>query len=162
AGAPAAAIAVAGVATLPGWGLLLLWSAGAQDLWMILLSLLALLAWRADRIGWAAAAYALALASKETAAPLPLLFFAHDFWVSRRPWPETLLRMVPTLGVGLAWLLAHPLLLGRLWTHTPASIAPSPAAVPPWRAVLLSVLSVLSLDRVPRPDGGWLAIGWEI
>jgi len=161
AGAPAAAIAVAGAATLPGWGLLLLWSAGAQDLWMLLLSLLALLAWRADRIGWAAVAYALALASKETAAPLPLLFFAYDRWVGRRPWPETALRLAPTLGVGLAWVLAHPLLLGRLWAHAPASIAPSPAAVPPWKAVLLSVLSVLSLDRFPRPDGGWLAVGWD-
>jgi hypothetical protein len=162
AGAPAAAIAVAGVATLPGWGLLLLWSAGAQDLWMILLSLLALLAWRADRIGWAATAYALALASKETAAPLPLLFLAHDLWVSRKPRTEILARLAPTLGVGLAWLLAHPLLLGRLWSHAPATIAPSPAAVPPWRAVLLSVLSVLSLDRWPRPDGGWAAVGWDV
>ncbi|HXS81517.1 MAG TPA: glycosyltransferase family 39 protein [Methylomirabilota bacterium] len=162
AGPSAAAIAVAGAATLPGWGLLMLWSAGAQDLWMLLLSLLALLAWRADRIGWAAAAYALALASKETAAPLPLLFIAHDYWVARRPWPETAMRIAPAVGVGLAWLVAHPLLLGRLWTHTPAAIAPSPAAVPPWKAVYLSVLSVLSLDRVPKPDGGWLAIWWDV
>jgi hypothetical protein len=161
AGASAAAIAVAGAATLPGWGLLLLWSAGAQDLWMLLLSLLALLAWRADRIGLAAVAYALALASKETAAPLPLVFFAYDHWVSRKPWSETVLRLVPTAGVGLAWTLAHPLLLGRLWAHAPVSIAPSPAAVPPWKAVLLSVLSVLSLDRFPKPDGGWLAVGWD-
>jgi hypothetical protein len=162
AGAPAAAIAVAGVATLPGWGLLLLWSAGAQDLWMILLSLLALLAWRADRIGWAATAYALALASKETAAPLPLLFLAHDLWVSRKPRTEILARLAPALGVGLAWVLAHPLLLGRLWSHAPATLAPSPAAVPAWRAVLLSVRSVLSLDRWPRPDGGWAAVGWDV
>jgi len=161
AGAPAAAIAVAGAATLPGWGLLLLWSAGAQDLWMILLSLLALLAWRADRLGWAALAYALALASKETAAPLPLLFLAYDVWVGRRPWPESVVRLLPTLGVGLAWMLAHPLLLGRLWAHTPVAIAPSPAAVPSWRAVLLSVLSVLSLDRWPKPDGGWLSVWWD-
>src|SRR5262249_42087343 len=98
-GAAAAAIAVAGAATLPGWGLLLLWSAGAQDLWMLLMSLLALLAWRADRIGLAALAYALALASKETAAPLPLVFLAHDHWVARRPWPESLLRIAPTFAV---------------------------------------------------------------
>jgi hypothetical protein len=161
AGAPAAAIAVAGAATLPGWGLVLLWSAGAQDLWMLLLSLVALLAWRADRLGWAAIAYALALASKETAAPLPLLFFAYDFWVSRKPWPETVIRLGPTLGVGFAWGMVHPLLLGRLWSHAPASVVPSPAAVPPWKAVLLSVLSVLSLDRWPRPDGGWLKVGWD-
>ena len=161
AGPQAAAIAVAGAATLPGWGLLLLWSAGAQDLWMLLLSLLALLAWRADRIGWAAVAYALALASKETAAPLPLLFLAYDFWVARRPWPESLLRLAPTLGVGLAWGIAHPLLLGRLWAHAPAAIEPSPAAVPPWKAVWLSLLSVLSLDRLPHPDGGWLKVWWD-
>ena len=73
AGAPAAAIAVAGAATLPGWGLLLLWSAGAQDLWMMLLSLLALLAWHNGRVGLTTLFYALALASKETAAPLALL-----------------------------------------------------------------------------------------
>jgi hypothetical protein len=161
AGASAAAIAVAGAATLPGWGLLFLWSAGAQDLWMILLSLLALLAWRADRIGWAAVAYAFALASKETAAPLPLVFLAYDHWVARRPWPETVLRLVPTAGVGFAWVLVHPLLLGRLWSHAAAAIAPSPAAVPPWKAVYLSVLSVLSLDRWPRPDGGWLSVWWD-
>jgi hypothetical protein len=70
-------------------------------------------------------------------------------------------RLLPTLGVGLAWMLAHPLLLGRLWAHTPVAIAPSPAAVPPWRAVLLSVLSVLSLDRWPKPDGGWLSVWWD-
>ena len=161
AGAPAAAIAVAGAATLPGWGLLLLWSAGAQDLWMLLLSLLALLAWRADRVGWAAAAYALALASKETAAFLPLLFLAYDMWVSRRAWPETLARLWPALAVALAWGLAHPLLLGRLWTHAPAAIAPSPAAVPPWKAVASCVLSVLSLDRWPKPDGGWTSVWWD-
>src|SRR5262245_13809817 len=160
-GAAGGAIAVAGAATLPGWGLLLLWSAGAQDLWMLLLSLLALLAWRADRIGWAAGAYAFALASKETAAPLPLLFFAYDYWVGRRPWPETLVRLGPSLGVGLAWMLAHPLLLGRLWAHAPARVEPSPAAVPSWKAVLLSVLSVLSLDRLPKPDGGWLRVWWD-
>ena len=161
AGAAAAAIAVAGVATLPGWGLLCLWSAGAQDLWMILLSLLALLAWRADRIGWAALFYALAVASKETAAPLPLVFFAYDRWVGRRAWQETVIRLAPALAVVLAWALAHPLLLGRLWSHTPAALAPSPAAVPPWKAVLLSVLSVLSLDLWPKPDGGWLSVWWD-
>src|SRR5262249_32146166 len=148
-------------ATLPGWGLLLLWSAGAQDLWMLLLSLLALLAWQANRIGLAALAYALALASKETAAPLPLLFWAYDHWVARRPWPETVLRVGPTVAVGLAWGFAHPLLLGRLAGHAPAALRPSPTAVPPWKAVLLSVLSVLSLDRLPNPDGGWLNVWWD-
>ena len=161
AGAPAAAVAVAGVLTLPGWGLLLLWSAGAQDLWMLLFSLLALLAWRAGQSGWAAAAYLVALASKETAAPLPLLFLAHDVWVARRPWQESLLRMSPALLVGLAWALAHPLVLGRLWGGAPAALEPSPAAVAPWTALYRSALSVFSLDRWPAPDGGWRAVWWD-
>jgi hypothetical protein len=161
AGAAAAAIAVAGAATLPGWGLLLLWSAGAQDLWMLLLSLLALIAWHEGRIGWAAAGYALALASKETAAPLPLLFLAHDALVGRRPWPESLLRGAPALAVGAAWTLAHPLLLGRWWAGAPTPLPPSPAAVPPWLAVGKAALSVFSLDVWPAPEGGWGAVWWD-
>lgn len=161
AGAAAAAIAVAGAATLPGWGLLLLWSAGAQDLWMLLLSLLALIAWHEGRIGWAAAGYAIALASKETAALLPLLFLAHGALVSRRSLPENILRLAPTLLVGLAWACAHPLLLGRLWSGSPVSITPSPAAIAPWLAVLKSAAAVFSLDMWPAPDGGWKAVWWD-
>lgn len=161
AGAPAAAIAVAGAATLPGWGLLLLWSAGAQDLWMMLLSLLALLAWHNGRIGLTTFFYALALASKETAAPLALLFVAHDLWVSRKAWPETVLRMIPVALVGLAWLLAHPLLLGRWWAGAPAALPPSPAAVAPWLALWKSALSAFSLDVWPSPDGGWGKVWWD-
>ena len=161
AGTAAAAVAVAGAATLPGWGLLLLWPAGAQDLWMLLLSLLALLAWRADRVGLAALAYALALASKETAAPLPLLFLAIDRWGARRPLTESLVRVLPAAAVALAWALAHPLLLGRLWMHAPVALAPSAAAVPVWKALLSSLLSTVSLDRLPAPDGGWRSVGWD-
>ena len=161
AGAPAAAIAVAGAATLPGWGLLLLWPAGAQDLWMLLLSLLALLAWRADRIGAAALLYGLALASKETAAPLLLLFFAYDRWVTRRAWQESLLRLSPALALVLAWAAAHPLLLGRVWASAAVSVPPSPAAVAPWIAVLRSALAAFSLDVWPAPDGGWGTVWWD-
>ena len=161
AGAPAAAIAVAGAATLPGWGLMLLWAAGVQDLWMLLMSLLALLAWRAERVGWAALAYAFALASKETAAPLLLLFVALDRWVTRRPPHETLIRLLPAVAVALLWVGAHPLLLGRLWTAAPVSLAPSTAAVPPWVAVWKSVLTAFSLDVWPAPDGGWRAVWWD-
>src|SRR2546423_11963490 len=140
-GAPGAAIATAGAATLPGWGLLLLWSAGAQDLWMLLISLLALLAWRAGRTGLAAIAFAFALPSKETAALLPALFFAHDRWAARRPGRESLLRLLPSFAVLALWSCAHPLLLGRLWSPLPASVAPSAAAIPPWRAVFDSALA---------------------
>ncbi|MEQ1832654.1 MAG: hypothetical protein ABL977_06320 [Candidatus Eisenbacteria bacterium] len=161
AGAPAAAIAVAGAVTLPGWGLLMLWAAGAQDLWMLLLSLLALLAWRADRIAFAAVLYALALASKETAAPLALLFLAHDRWVARKAWPDTIVRMVPAMLVGLVWAFAHPMVLGRLFAHAPLSTEPSPAAISPWAAVAKSALSAFSLDVIPTPDGGWKTIWWD-
>jgi hypothetical protein len=157
AGPQAAAIAVAGAATLPGWGLLLLWSTGAGPVDAVaVVARAARLARRPHRR--AAVAYALAR-QQETAAPLPLLFFACDFWsLADR---VILLRLAPTLGVGFAWMIAHPLLLGRLWAHAPASIEPSPAAVPPWKAVLLSMLSVLSLDRIPHPDGGWLKVWWD-
>ncbi len=161
AGAPAAAVAVAGAVTLPGWGLLMLWSAGAQDLWMLLLSVLSLFAWCAGRPGWATLAYAAALASKETAAPLPLLFLAHDMWVTRRPWQESVVRMAPALLVGLTWAFAHPLVLGRLWGETVAPLPPSPAAVAPWTALLKSALAVVSLDLWPSPDGGWRTVWWD-
>ncbi len=161
AGAPAAAIAVAGAATLPGWGLLLLWSAGAQDLWMMLVALLALLAWQSGRVGLATLFYAIALASKETAAPLALLFVAHDAWVSRKAWQETVLRMIPIALVGLAWLFAHPLLLGRLWAGTPATLPPSSAALAPWLVIWKSALSAFSLDVLPTPDGGWGKVWWD-
>jgi hypothetical protein len=161
AGAAGGAIAVAGAATLPGWGLLLLWSAGAQDLWMILLSLLALLAWNGNRVGWAAAAYALALASKETAAPLPLLFLAHDVFIGRRAGRESLVRVAPALVVGLAWAAAHPLVLGRFWAAAPAPLPPSAAAAPAWWDVARSALSTLSLDVAPAPERGWGAVWWD-
>jgi hypothetical protein len=161
AGAAGGAIAVAGAVTLPGWGLMLLWSAGAQDLWMVLLSLVALLAWNANRVGLAAAAYALALASKETAAPLPLLFLAHDSFVGRKTLPESLVRLAPALIVGAAWAIAHPLVLGRFWAGAPTPLPPSPAAVPAWMDVLQSGLSVLSLDVWPAPEGGWGAVWWD-
>ena len=161
AGAPAAAIAVAGAATLPGWGLMLLWAAGAQDLWMLWMSLLALLAWRSERVGWAALLYAFALASKETAAPLLFLFFAMDRWVTRRAWQESVIRLAPALLVGVLWACAHPLLLSRLWAATPVALAPSAAAIPPWLAVIKSGLAAFSLDVWPMPDGGWRAVWWD-
>ncbi len=161
AGAAGGAIAVAGAATLPGWGLLLLWSAGAQDLWMMLLSLLALFAWHEGRLGWATAGYALALASKETAAPLPLLFLAHDVFVGRRAPAGSLVRLAPALVVGLAWAVAHPAALGRLWAGAPAPLPPSPAAAPVVADALRSALSALSLDVPPAPEGGWGAVWWD-
>lgn len=157
-GAAAAAVAVVGAATLPGWGLLMLWAAGAQDLWMMLWSLLALLAWHTGRIAPATLAYALALASKETAAPLVLLFALHDRWVGRRDWTAIGLRVAPAAGLALVWAIAHPMVLGRLWAGAPADTPPSPAAVAPWVAVWKSFLAAFSLDLWPAPENGWRAV----
>ena len=119
------------------------------------------MAWRSERVGLAALAYALALASKETAAPVLLLFIALDRWVTRRPWQETLMRLLPALGVAVLWMFAHPLLLGRLWTPAPVSVLPSPAGIAPWLAIWKSGLAAFSLDVWPQPDGGWLAVWWD-
>jgi hypothetical protein len=59
AGSSAAAFATAGVAALAAWGVPLEWGPGAQDLWMIALSLAALHAFAARRAAWAALALAL-------------------------------------------------------------------------------------------------------
>lgn len=160
-GAPAAAVAVAGAATLSGWGLLLLWPAGAQDLWMLLLSLLALSAWHDERPFRATLFYALAIMSKETAALLVVLFALHDRWVGRRPWQETVLRLAPALLLSLVWVFVHPMLLGRLWAGAPTPTPPSPAAVAPWVTVWRSLLSVFALDLWPHPEGGWRAVWWD-
>ncbi|MEY4373944.1 MAG: hypothetical protein RL760_110, partial [Candidatus Eisenbacteria bacterium] len=160
-GAPAAAIAVAGAATLSGWGLLLLWPAGAQDLWMLLLSLLALSAWHDERPLRATLFYALAIMSKETAALLVVLFALHDRWVARRPWQESVIRLAPALLLSLVWVFVHPMLLGRLWAGAPSPTPPSPAAVAPWVTLWRSLLSVFSLDLWPHPEGGWRAVWWD-
>lgn len=160
-GAPAAAVAVAGAATLSGWGLLLLWPAGAQDLWMLLLSLLALSAWHDERPVRATLFYALAIMSKETAALLVVLFALHDRWVGRRPWQETVIRLAPALLLSLVWVFVHPMLLGRLWAGAPSPTPPSPAAVAPWVTVWRSLLSVFSLELWPHPEGGWRAVWWD-
>jgi hypothetical protein len=162
AGAPAAAVAVAGALTLPGWGLMLLWPAGAQDLWMMLWALLSLHAWRNGRHTLAALLFALALLSKETVATLPLVFLAFERWVMRRPWPRVLARLAPTMGVTLVWAIAHPLVLGRLWAPGEATtVAPSPAAAAPGVMAWRSLLAVFSLDRWPAPDsmGLWPWVG---
>jgi hypothetical protein len=128
---------------------------------MILLSLLALTAWHDDRTGRAALLYALALASKETAAPLILLFAAHDRLLGKRAWQESLLRLAPSLLFALVWVFVHPMMLGRLWAGAPTPTPPSPAAVAPWVTVWRSLLSVFSLDLWPQPDGGWRAVWWD-
>jgi hypothetical protein len=154
AGAASAAIATAGAAALSGWAVPLIWACGSQDLWMQVFALAALLAWSAGRAGWAAAFYAGAVLSKETAAPLPLLALAWSVLVERRPWRGALRRTIPLWAVALAWAAIHPLLAGRFLHPTLVVVGHWPAPPVPLK-LLRSVLSVLNLDRWPQPALPW-------
>jgi hypothetical protein len=157
AGAGTAALAVAGAAALAGWGVLLVWTAGAQDLWMLLFSLAFLHAWERGRTGWAGGALVLALLSKETAAVLPGLALAHALLLDRLPLARALRRVAPLVAIVLAWAVLHPLLGGRLWW--PRTEAVLPGLHPPlWRLVLGTLLTLVNLNVWPRPEAGWLAV----
>ena len=73
AGGRVAALATAAGMALAGWGVLVVWVQGAQDLWMMLFALACLHAVARGRAAWACVALLLALLSKETAALLPVL-----------------------------------------------------------------------------------------
>lgn len=153
-GASRAALATAAVTAMAAWALPTLWVSGCQDLWMLCWALIALHAWSRDRVALATLAYALALMSKETAAPLPLVFLAWDVALARRPWQEALRRLWPVAGVASLWALAHPQLGGRWWRGS------EPVAVPPEARLALherlgrTLAMLVNLDRLPAPYGG--------
>jgi hypothetical protein len=158
AGVGAACVASAAAAALAGWGLLLVWAAGAQDLWMLLFALLFLHALERGRTGWATAALALALLSKETAALLPALAVAHARLVARVPVSRALRRIAPMLLLLAIWAALHPLLGGRLlWPRAVEPAVPG-LHLPPARIAWRTLLSLFDLDPWPRPAGGWLAV----
>jgi hypothetical protein len=113
AGARVAGVATAGLAALGGWGVLLVWPAGAQDLWMLMFALGFLHAFAGGRTLLSLIALALALLSKESAAVLPAVAFAFAWVVEAQPLRTALRRMVPGLAMVAAWVLFHPLLGGR-------------------------------------------------
>ncbi len=150
-----AAFATAAIAAMAAWAPPVMWAAGVQDLWMIVWSLGALEAWRGDRRLVAFLLYALALMSKETAAPLPALFLAWDVFVSGRSPRQALVRVLPVAVLVVPWAIAHPQIGGRLLRHVqiqtamPASQLPSPVAL------ARSVLALASLDSALAPRPGW-------
>jgi hypothetical protein len=153
-GARAAGISTAGVAALAAWGLPLVWIAGVQDLWMMTLALGALLAFLHARRVLAMVLFALALLSKETAALVPFVAFVLTWRVERRPLRTALSRTAPLLAVAAAWAFLHPLLGGRLWQAAalpPASVANAGLASVASR----TLLAMVNLDGVPRPEFGW-------
>lgn len=156
-GSRAAAFATVAVATMASWDLPLLWSAGAQDLWMMAWSLASLLAWRSDRPALSAAAFALALASKETAALLPAILIAHELALGRATPLAAIARAWPHALLTAAWAAVHPVLGGRLWQGSFVPSPPSPAAIAPWEVPLRAMGALVNLDAWPAPATGWPA-----
>ena len=98
---PAAGVA-AGVlyfATLPFQRVNLTWISCSQDLLALVFSLAAIAAWRRGRDLWALLAYALAVFSKESALPLPIVLALWPRSEPERPLP----RLIPFAAVAAIW-----------------------------------------------------------
>ena len=156
AGGRVAALATAAIMTLAGWGVLIVWSQGAQDLWMMLFALACFHAVARGRTAWACAAQLLALLSKETAALLPLMVFVLEWRVLRRAPGEAARRAAPLVLVAVVWAALHPLLGGRLWWPRLDPVLPG---LHPSLAHIASrtLLSLLNLHVPPAPEIGWPA-----
>ena len=153
-GAGIAALATAGTMVVAAWAVPLMWIACAQDLWMLLFTLLMLHAVAGGKPAWAAAAFALALLSKETAALLPAVAMAYVCLIERESWRTAARRTLPLWGLALAWAAIHPMLGGRLWR----SVQPQsfPGLHPPlWEIVARTLGSLVNLEGLPAPAHGW-------
>lgn len=90
-------------ALLPLQRVNLIWISCSQDLLALAGALGGLALFRRGRAGWATVAYLLALAGKESAAPLPLLLVAWGVWIERRAVRDALRRSAPLFAAGAAW-----------------------------------------------------------
>jgi hypothetical protein len=108
-------------ATLPlqrvGW----LWISCSQDLLALLFGLAGVAAYRRSR-RWLALAFMLAaLASKESALALPVLFVASDVWLTRRPPRASLVRALPHFALAALWgviaVAVNRRAAGAQWLH---------------------------------------------
>ena len=157
AGAGTAALATACVAALAAWAVPILWAAGAQELWMLLCSLLTLLAIARDRIRVACVGLALALLSKETAVVLAPIALAQRWVLGGGGWREALARTAPLWVLTGAWAALHPLFGGRLWwpIHEPPApgVHPSPGLIAGH-----TLLALVNLAPWPRPESGWESV----
>jgi hypothetical protein len=120
AGARVAWLATVAVAALELWAAPLIWISGSQDLWMIVWAMAALWALVRGRDRLALPCYALALLSKETAAALPVLAFAHAVFIARLRPVAALRRVLRLLLLTLVWLGVHPTLVRRFVHADPA------------------------------------------
>ena len=154
AGAGIAAVAAAAVFALAAWGVLLFWAAGAQDLWMLVFALGALLCVAYGRHRAAIPLFAAALLSKETAAVLPGIALAYLVAIDRLRPRAALARTAGLWAVAVAWAAFHPMLGGRL-LH-PIHEATLPGLHQPLdRIAVHTLLAVVNLDEWPKPVGGW-------
>ena len=154
AGVAVATIATVTTATLAAWVVPITWVAGAQDLWMLLFALIVFHLVARGRTWWAAAALALALLSKETAAILPAIAAAYHHRIGRRGVRDSLRLTAPLWGIVVVWAALHPLLGGRLLS--PIADEPQPGLHPPIAALLArSAQALVNLYPWPRPELGW-------
>lgn len=150
-GRRSAVLASLGVASAAFWGTPLLWISGSQDLWMLVFAMLSVLLFVSGRERWAAAPFALALLSKETAGVVPLLLVSYLVFIRRARLSRVARAMLPFTAIVLTWLFVHPTLLPRLFGQ-PASAAELESR-PGWMMTLImAAASCLNLDRQLRPQ----------
>ena len=152
-----AVAATAGLAALTLWGAPLSWVAGAQELWMLLFSLLFLHAIVSSRVALSVVPMVLALLSKETAAILPVLAAAY-FWIVRGDPPTKVLRRTSILWIGMiVWLLAHPTLGARMFGPLRHSVE-SDTRSSPGSIALKTLLAQMNFNGPLAPETGWAAL----
>src|SRR5207244_12025536 len=112
-----AAAALAGLlyfAVVPFQRVNLTWVSCSQDLLALLFALAALALFRRRRDGWAVLAYLLAVFSKESALPLPLMLALWLRWetpVAQRA--DARRRLVPFVAVTILWAAVESIMRAR-------------------------------------------------
>jgi len=142
--------AVLGVASLALWGTPLLWISGSQDLWMLVLSLLALRLSLGGHDLLATVPFAVALLSKETAATfLVVIVVAHVLLRGESP-GRALRRTWSLFAVTAVWAIAHPTLRHVLLS---SGVTPETLHRPSLPSLSLRTLgSVVNLSLAPNPS----------
>lgn len=111
-------------ALLPFQRVNLTWISCSQDLLALTGSLAALALYRRGRIVPAVAAYLAAVASKESALPLPVALVAWDVLVVRERMKHVVRRVAPFLAVGAGWAALSLWMRTRHAAVTPLDLEP--------------------------------------
>ncbi len=148
-----ATLAAAGVVLLSAWAVPVLWVAGVQDLWMLLLGVLSLLLFAYGHSAASALLFGLALLSKETAAVLPAIALGSSLIIERKDGLASLRRTTLHGIILVVWAAVHPLLGGRVLHPIPTG-GPAAAHVP--APLLRTLASQINLEVWPAPASGWV------